>query len=359
MAQTVLVTNDDARRVKQRFEDPDAPYEIRAPHQLRDVAAVFHLGEEVFTSQALTTLYRTFDHFVVTNAFSDESLCRLVVLPGAPGVPDRIVGFLLGSLLTKAERRIGYVDWMAVYPGFQRRGLGKALFEEFRTAVIALGATTVTADTQASNEAAVAFLKEVGLTEVVDHVYMSCQVAQTSVSQLRGIDDDDGSINRQFTASRRDGSRVHIKIRNAEIDDLYTIFTIGERVFTSQFPNLLRFWDDAEVLRCYESDPDLCIVAQRDSGEVIGFALGSLIEKSRSAWKYGHLVWQGVDPDYQGLRIGATLVGAFKDILVAAKVRMCLIDTEAANKGALAFFTKLGFGRPEPHLYLSDRKSVV
>jgi len=93
-------------------------------------------------------------------------------------------------------------------------------------------------------------------------------------------------------------------------------------------------------------------VAELD-GKIVGFALGTTIEKSHSAWKYGHLVWLGVDPRLQRHGVAVKLFSQFRDLMLENGVRMLLVDTEADNLPALFFFRKMGFGSPQEHIYLT------
>ena len=146
--------------------------------------------------------------------------------------------------------------------------------------------------------------------------------------------------------------RNNINIREMTIDDLPLVFHLGERLFTREVPNLYRNWDEYEVLGTYYDDPEYCLVAEQ-TGEVVGFVLGTTIEKPRSAWKYGYLIWMGVSPEQQGNGIGERLFSRFQEVMLEEGVRMILMDTEANNNAALNFFKKLGFGKPEDHVYLS------
>ena len=71
------------------------------------------------------------------------------------------------------------------------------------------------------------------------------------------------------------------------------------RRHTSEFPVLHRTWDEFEVTDYYNTDPDLCVVAKLN-GKVIGFALGKVSEKAKSAWKYGYISRIGVSKGYKG-----------------------------------------------------------
>jgi ribosomal protein S18 acetylase RimI-like enzyme len=147
--------------------------------------------------------------------------------------------------------------------------------------------------------------------------------------------------------------RNGIEVREMEIDDLATVFHLGEKIFTSQeVPNLYRTWDDYEVIGFFQEDAEYCLVAEADD-KIIGFALGTTITKTRSAWKYGHLVWLGVDPEYQRLGVARKLFNHFRELMEEDGVRILVVDTEADNHGAIHFFKSIGFNSPEEHIYLS------
>ena len=147
--------------------------------------------------------------------------------------------------------------------------------------------------------------------------------------------------------------RLHTTIRKMEIDDIAPVFHLGEKLFTAKkVPNLYRTWDQYEVVYLFQSDSEFCLVAESDDS-IIGFSLGSVISKTSSAWKYGHLYWLGVDPNYQRQGIAEKLFKHFQDIMLENGVRMLLVDTEADNLPALHFFHDMGFGNPQQHIYLT------
>jgi ribosomal protein S18 acetylase RimI-like enzyme len=147
--------------------------------------------------------------------------------------------------------------------------------------------------------------------------------------------------------------RNSLLVREMEIDDLAGVFHLGEKIFTArEVPNLYRTWDEYEVVNLFQSDPEFCLVAESDE-RIVGFILGTTIEKSQSAWKYGHLVWLGVDPDYHRQGIAVKLFKHFRSLMLESGVRMLLTDTEADNLPALHFFCEMGFGQPQQHIYLT------
>lgn len=147
--------------------------------------------------------------------------------------------------------------------------------------------------------------------------------------------------------------RLNSKIREMEIDDLADVFHLGETLFKAEkMPNLYRTWGEFEVVELFNSDSEFCLVAEARK-KIVGFALGTTIEKSRSAWKYGHLIWLGVKPSYQRSGLGEKLFNRFIDLMLDNGVRMVLVDTVAENLPALFFFRKMGFGNPQQHIYLT------
>jgi ribosomal protein S18 acetylase RimI-like enzyme len=144
-----------------------------------------------------------------------------------------------------------------------------------------------------------------------------------------------------------------VTVREMELEDLHRVYALGEKVFTAdKWPNLYRTWDEYEIVDRFAADGGTCLVAEMD-GEVVGFALGTVIEKRRSAWNYGYLLWLGVDPEVGPLGIGSKLFTRMQDLFIENGARMMLVDTAAENEHALEFFRKQGFGNETAHVYLS------
>jgi ribosomal protein S18 acetylase RimI-like enzyme len=143
-----------------------------------------------------------------------------------------------------------------------------------------------------------------------------------------------------------------VTVRQMQIDDLPAVFHLGERIFTAEYSNLYRTWDQYEAAGLFLSDGELCFAADLD-GELAGFLLGTVIQKARTAWDYGHLLWLGVAPEAQGAGVGSKLFSAYKETIQAQGVRMMLVDTQADNEGALRFFRSKGFANPTDHVYLT------
>ncbi len=149
-------------------------------------------------------------------------------------------------------------------------------------------------------------------------------------------------------------SEPNIKIRSATIDDLPAIFHLGEKVFTPKdVSNLYRTWDEYEVTSLFNTEPEYMLVASIGKKKLVGFALGTVIEKRRSAWSYGHLLWLGVDSAYKRMGVAGMLFDRFRSLMEKAEVRMLMVDTQADNHAAIKFFQSKGFVNPIDHIYMT------
>jgi len=144
-----------------------------------------------------------------------------------------------------------------------------------------------------------------------------------------------------------------LRIREMTIDDFSAVFHLGESLFTSDYsPSMYRTWDEYEITTLFNSDGELCLVAELDE-ELLGFVLGTTVEKANSAWKYGYLVWIGVRPGLQKGGVGAKLFLEIKRRMIDQGVRMMIIDTDADNEAGIRFFTKQGFDNIQQHVYMT------
>ena len=145
-----------------------------------------------------------------------------------------------------------------------------------------------------------------------------------------------------------------VEIRQMVLDDLPAVFRLGQLLFTAEkLPTLYRSWDEHEILELFGSDEETCLVAETE-GKLIGFTLGCMMEKHRSAWRYGWLEWLGVAPRYKRRGIAARLLNQLTQRFIEREARIMLVDTDEDNSEALAFFRKRGFGREIRHIYLSQ-----
>lgn len=151
----------------------------------------------------------------------------------------------------------------------------------------------------------------------------------------------------------KNGKHPVVEIRAMEIGDLPEVFDLGEELFTAErWRTLYRTWDEYELATLFASEGELCIVAELDD-DIVGFALGTILDKRGSAWSYGHLLWLGVDGKVGRRGVAAKLLERMTETFIEEGARILLVDTAADNDAALAFFRKNGFGDEEPHVYLS------
>jgi ribosomal protein S18 acetylase RimI-like enzyme len=160
---------------------------------------------------------------------------------------------------------------------------------------------------------------------------------------------------------QENGSRkkMDIEIREMGVDDIPVVFHLGEQVFTAdKTPTLYRTWDEFEVISMFNEDTEYCLVAALE-GQIVGFALGNVVTKKKSAWKYGYLVWLVVSPEFQRLGVASRLFNKFEDKMIEAGVRIFMVDTEADNLPALHFFRDKGFVNPQQHIYMTYNPAAI
>jgi ribosomal protein S18 acetylase RimI-like enzyme len=147
---------------------------------LDDLAPVYHLGERLFTRDRYPFLYRTWDEWEVVGHFNTDPELGLVA--EADGV---LVGFIIGTLITKGGRTYGYILWEGVERDWQSRGVAHRLYDALVELMVAAGARHLIADTEANNTAALRFLAKKGFTEEREHVVLSLDLGHSE--QYRGL----------------------------------------------------------------------------------------------------------------------------------------------------------------------------
>ena len=144
-----------------------------------------------------------------------------------------------------------------------------------------------------------------------------------------------------------------IIVREMELEDLPRVYALGEAVFTAdKWPSLYRTWDEYEAVGLFNSDGEFCFVAEHED-RVVGFALGSLIDKRKSAWSYGYLTWLAVDPQMKRSGIATDLMEEITEAFITSGARMMIVDTDADNATAISFFRRHDFRKEDRHVYLS------
>lgn len=158
--------------------------------------------------------------------------------------------------------------------------------------------------------------------------------------------------------SDRKKSKRAISVRPMSIDDLPSVYHLGAKLFRAgTFPSLYRTWDEFELVGFFASDWDTCFAAVDEEDALVGFVLGTVLEKRRSAWSYGWVVWIGVDPDAARGGVASKLLERVTEAFSELGCRILLADTDPANEKAVRFFEKHGFGNPREHVYLEKNLS--
>ena len=137
-----------------------------------DLAAVFHLGERLFTASDVPVLYRTWDEFEVTSIYQNDSEVGLVANRGPDG---ELIGFALGTTITKkgSAWKYGHLIWLGVRPDQQRHRVGERLLEVFIERMLEMGVRLLLVDTEADNQPALDFFAKHGFGRPQNHVYLS------------------------------------------------------------------------------------------------------------------------------------------------------------------------------------------
>jgi ribosomal protein S18 acetylase RimI-like enzyme len=156
---------DSTHRKKKKFEVNIRQMEID------DIGPVYHLGEQLFTSEEFPILYRTWDAYEVTEHFTtDPDYCLVAESQG------QVIGFILATTIEKegtAWKKYGYLSWIGVSQAFQRTKLGLRLYRRLEEKLLEDRVRMVIADTEADNEGAIDFFKTMGFSSRRHHVWLT------------------------------------------------------------------------------------------------------------------------------------------------------------------------------------------
>ncbi len=158
--------------------------------QLRDLAEVFELGQQLFTAEKWPTLYRSWDDHELMAVFNGNSETCLVAVAG-----EKVVGFALGRIMEKPRNawRYGWLLWLGVSPKFHRARIATRLLRRLTELFVAQEARIMLVDTDEQNRQAVSFFRRQGFGQAVRHVYLS-----------RNLDDHPRAIERRFDGAEED-----------------------------------------------------------------------------------------------------------------------------------------------------------
>ncbi|MFJ7147313.1 GNAT family N-acetyltransferase [Streptomyces sp. NPDC100445] len=135
-----------------------APEPVLRPLGFEHLAAVLELGHRVYDTDAMP--YTGWSLSAVARHLDAADPACLVMLDG-----DRVAGFVLGSLEFEQRADWGYLEWIAVDPADQGRGVASRLVTECCALLAAAGATCVVTDVERGNTASAGLMRRNGFTE--------------------------------------------------------------------------------------------------------------------------------------------------------------------------------------------------
>jgi ribosomal protein S18 acetylase RimI-like enzyme len=146
-----------------------APMDLDHVRQVRDLGRqVFDTTKKPYTSWSLTTIAEHLD--------TDQGACWVAL------DKERVVGFVLGSMTFELRDDWAYLEWIAVAPDQQGKGIARRLVDKCCTALFDEGASRVVTDVEQSNTASATLMQRSGFEPVVTvtlFVRANPQVAQT------------------------------------------------------------------------------------------------------------------------------------------------------------------------------------
>jgi ribosomal protein S18 acetylase RimI-like enzyme len=149
--------------------------------------------------------------------------------------------------------------------------------------------------------------------------------------------------------------KLRIEIREMNLDDLSEVWHLGEKIFTpSYLPFTYRTWNVDELVSLFNDDSELCLVAEDvKSGKIVGFALGVILKRPHSRWKYGYFNWVGVKKMRQKSGVGKRLYSELEKRFKQKGARIAIVDVENNNPGGTRFVKGLGFKEAESYIWFS------
>ena len=98
----------------------------------------------------------------------------------------------------------------------------------------------------------------------------------------------------------------------------------------------------------------MCLVAEGvKSNKIAGFALGVILKRPLSPWKYGYFNWVGVQKIRQKSGVGKRLYNELEKRFKQKGARIAIVDVERANHAGVRFVEGLGFKQAESYIWFS------
>ncbi len=145
-----------------------------------------------------------------------------------------------------------------------------------------------------------------------------------------------------------------VTVRTMFIDDLGSVWRLGEAQFTGEISYSKRLWTEDELLARFVDNQDLCLVAEFN-GRTVGFVLGGILKRSGSSWATGYFLWIAVAKRYQKKGVARKLYRELERRLRERGARNVICEVETRNFKALDFMRRVGFREDHTVSFLKKR----
>jgi ribosomal protein S18 acetylase RimI-like enzyme len=138
-------------------------------------------------------------------------------------------------------------------------------------------------------------------------------------------------------------------IRKMEIDDLHSVFELGNALFTDI--ETARPWSDLSLAEHYGKFPELCLVAAVKK-RIAGFIIGARNIDKNTGKTSGQVLWFGIDPGQSRHETLTGLFDALKEEMKAGGAEHILAQSPKGKLGMSDFYARMGFSPAEELLTL-------
>jgi ribosomal protein S18 acetylase RimI-like enzyme len=235
-------------------------------------------------------------------------------------------GQIAGTVMAGYEGRRGWINYLAVAPARQRKGIGRKLMQEAEGRLLALGCPKVNLLVRTSNTRVIEFYRKLGFSR-----------------------DDVVSLGKRLLVDPP-GQRDSYVIRPSKPGDLGWIVHLHGALYAEEY-----HWDQqfeglvadivAKFIRDHNPKRERCWIAESNK-EIIGSVF--LVKKSATVAKLRLLI---VAPKARGLGVGTRLVNECLHFARQAGYRKILLWTNDVLHAARHIYKKAGFQlvHAEPH----------
>ncbi|MGB9660060.1 MAG: GNAT family N-acetyltransferase [Nitrososphaerales archaeon] len=135
-----------------------------------DLPRVFHIGEEIFTSERFPLMYRTWDQFEIASLYTTDAEFCVVAERN-----KKVIGFAMATTIRKPRSawKYGYVVWLGVKRRYHRHGIGERLYREVERRLEQAGIRMMIVDVEQGNDGALKFFEKMGFNTKKEYIWMT------------------------------------------------------------------------------------------------------------------------------------------------------------------------------------------